>query len=147
MLFGYAIKSTENNWLHEALVEMIHDSLKAINSGQAPSPWPTCIPATHRAELKGRTGLRNRLREFRLAAQEASEAERSILLNGLATQNRFPEVFDGETECISCEQLSGRVKTATRELVEFAFNLLTELGVRDEHYRAIYDRVPSTHYR
>lgn len=138
MLFGYPIAATAENWLHEclcAMVQMIHDRHDA---GQAVPAWPGIIPTVSRGKLRTRTGLRDRLNQYSAAAGMLSISERQQVLTCLAQQNRIADLVACSTDCESLNDLPEAIRVPTAELFGFAFGLLTDLGVRDRHYYAIY---------
>ena len=143
MLFCYPIDATQDNWLHECLVEILQNALQALNAGCAPVPWPDCIPAVHRERLRARTGLKDRLQAFLTAAALLSKTNRNSIMEAITSENNFPAAFDGQTTCICCDQMPGAIRTAAIELARFEFSLLTELGLRDKHYRMIYEKIPN----
>jgi hypothetical protein len=138
VLFGYPIAATAENWLHEclcAMVQMIHTSHDA---GQSVPAWPDIIPTAHRGKLRTRTGLRKLLNQYSAAARKLSVPERQQVLTCLVQQNRIPDLVTCSTDCESLTDLPVAIRAPTAALFDFAFILLTPLGVRDRHYHAIY---------
>jgi hypothetical protein len=142
MLFCYPIQAIQDNWLHDCIMEILRAALGAMNLGESLIPWPDNIPATYRNALRRRYGLRQRLNEFLDLAATLSNDERNVILASIASQNDIPQVFDGHTSCICCSGLPEAVNNSADELVRFSFALLTDLGIRDKHYRLIYNNIP-----
>jgi len=139
MLFCYPIDAASENWLHECLVEMVTSAIDQIESGNSPVGWPACIPADHRSKLRTRTGIRGRFRAFCETAEKLSSAERSVILDAISSENNFPGIFTGVGECLTNKDLPASMREVTKDLFEFAFELLTQFEIRDRQYRLIYD--------
>lgn len=141
MLFGYPIQATAENWLHECLCTMVHRIHASHDAGQAVPAWPELIPLAYRGILRTRTGLRDRLRKYSSVAGKLSVSERQQILMCLHQQNRIADLVMCATDCESLSDLPRAIQTPVGELFGFAFELLTGLGVRDRHYREIYNAV------
>jgi hypothetical protein len=138
VLFGYPITATAENWLHECLLEMVQTIHARHDAGKPVPTWPGIIPETYRSKLSTRTGLKNRLNRYSVAARKLSVLERQQVLTCLAQQNRIADLVSCSTDCDSLADLPEAMRTPVAELFNFAFGLLTALGVRDRHYYAIY---------
>lgn len=138
MFFGYPIAATDENWLHDCLSEMLAVVHTSIDEGNDPPDWPDIIPAPQRPRLRSRIGLRARLRRYSDAAATLSVAERQQLLDSLRQQNDIANLLSGLSDCEALADLPEAMHDSVRDLFSFAFQLLTELGVRDQHYYAIY---------
>lgn len=138
MLFGYPIASTGENWLHECLCDIVREIHQRLDAGTALPAWPTIIPAPHRVNLRRRKGLRNRIQAYATAAGILSVAERGRVLACLEQQNRISELVACNEDCEQIADLPPAIRQPVLELFDFAFKLLTDIGVRDRHYAAIY---------
>jgi len=138
VLFGFPIAATGNNWLHECVCHAVRAIHSAIDHGRRFPGWPTLLPARHRRELKPRTRLRDRLKAYDSALRGLTKAERALVLDALDTENRIAELLSGAIECVRLIDLPQAIQTPIRELFGCAFELLTDLGIRDEMYEAIY---------
>jgi hypothetical protein len=143
MLFGYPIDSTSMNWLHDCLAAMVTAIHTALDAGAPPLEWPACIPEEHRERLTSRLGLRDRLAVYRGVAERLTLVERAQVLRCLSEQNSVSDLVHGDSECERLTDLPEDIRDPVDKLFTFAFGLLTDLGVRDEHYQAIYEQVPS----
>ena len=47
MFFGYPIAATAENWLHQAICEMVMTIHGSIEAGEDVPGWPDIIPAPH----------------------------------------------------------------------------------------------------
>ncbi|MEQ1712453.1 MAG: replication protein RepA [Hyphomicrobium sp.] len=54
------------------------------------------------------------------------------------SQNNFPHMFDGATDCPAKAELPAGVIDAVDDLMRFSFGLLSDLRIRDEQYAAIH---------
>jgi hypothetical protein len=139
VLFGYPVAATTNNWLHDCLVHAVR-TIHAAVDGSMPSPgWPNVVPAAYRDTLKKRSGLRDRLKAYDDAVRTLSKPDRDAVLNAVGDQNRLAELLSGTCACASIDALHVGVREPVKNLFDFAFGLLTDLNVRDDHYMAIYD--------
>jgi hypothetical protein len=142
VLFGYPIAATAENWLHECLCTIVQMSHDSHDTGQAVPAWPGIIPAAYRDKLRTRAGLRRLLNQYSAAARKLSVLERQQVLTCLAQQNRIADLVTCATDCESLTDLPRAIQAPIVDLFGFAFELLTGLGVRDRHYRAIYTAAP-----
>ena len=124
MLFGYPAEGFQDNWVHEALMEMLGADMDRIDAGNASDPWPDCIPAVHRAKLAPRNGIEHRRAALLAAYETLSVAERETVRGAMVRQNEIPALFDDVQPCIRVDELPGSIQTAVKELFEFAFNIL-----------------------
>lgn len=139
MLFGYPVAATQNNWLHDCIVQAVRDIHAAVDSRKPWPAWPNALPSAHRATLKPRTGLRDRLKAYDKAVRGIPKPDRDALLAAVDDQNRIAELLSAACECLQVEAIHVDMRAPVMDLFGFAFGLLTDLGVRDEHYRRIYD--------
>lgn len=139
MLFGYPIAATAENWLHNCLVEMLTTIHANIEAGTAPAKWPDIIPVLHREALRKRWGLRNRLITYREAVSALAPEKRRQIKNCLTQQNRIRDLCGCVEDCDALDDLPPACHIPIRNLFDFAFSLLTEIGVRDRHYAIIFN--------
>lgn len=142
MFFGYPITAIADNWLHECLVEIVTAVHASLDAGQQPTAWPTIIPETHRELLRRRTGLRDRLDTYKNEIHGLTLAQRAQVLSCLNQQNAIADLVSCVSDCESLTDLPEAIREPAKELFVFAFGLLTDLGVRDRHYTAIYNASP-----
>jgi len=142
MLFGYPISATLENWLHECLCEILHSIHASIQEAETPPPWPEIIPARARNRLQKRRGLEDRLKAYQIAVQQLTTAEQERILQALHDQNQIALLLSCQRNCETITQLPQSIHKPVKKLFEFAFELLTELEIRDLHYQAIYDATP-----
>jgi hypothetical protein len=142
LFFGYPIAATAENWLHDCLVEMILRVHAELANGAAETLWPVAIPPEHREKLTPRRGLRDRLREYRAAVVELTAEQRQQIGSCLTQQNRIGELCDCSQDCELIDALPNECREPISKLFSFAFQLLSELGVRDRQYAAIFGSTP-----
>jgi hypothetical protein len=141
VLFHYAVEATNDNWLHDTLLQILVAGMDELDAGLALSAWPACIPAARHAVLSTRTGLRDRRKTFLKAYGALDPPSRNIVRTALTAQNAIPAVFDGVSPWVRLEELPDTIREPTKELFNFAFGLLTDFGLRDEHYRLIWQNM------
>lgn len=141
MLFGYPVESYEDNWLHEALIEMLDADLDLIDAGNAWEPWPSCIPADYRARLERRNGLSDRRTAFLETYSALFDADRAAVRSAMQRQNEIPEVFSDLDPCPTIAELPETIREPARDLFRFAFTILTGLGLRDANYTRFYENL------
>jgi len=139
MLFGYPIEATTDNWLHDCLVISLHTLHDSAQNGQELPAWPLVIPDQYRESLKGRHGLRDRLLAYHAALVSLSKEELSQVHTALAEQNDIENLLSATCNCQSINDLPESVRQPIKDLFEFSFKLLTELGIRDKQYSVIYE--------
>jgi hypothetical protein len=143
MLFGYPLDSTSENWLHDFLVETITIINKNINDGKAMEEWPDFISDAYKDKMKSRYGIRDRLATYKEEAAKLSEAERAKISLMLKEQNLIATLLSAKTSCGKLADLPASIQDSIKKLFEFAFGLLTDLGVRDRQYKRIHSEIDS----
>ena len=142
MLFGYPLEATQENWLHETLVEILGVIHSNLQNGQNPPDWPDIIPAPYRDNLIRRRGLRDRLNSYRVAVSRLDNVGLTQVINALERQNEIRDLLAGVQNCEPLEDLPETVREPIKELFAYTFTLLSDLGIRDRHYHLIYDSTP-----
>lgn len=138
MLFGYPVAATQNNWLHDCLCETLRNLHAMADAGTPYPAWPQIIPSAHRAKLKSRRALRDLVKDYDRAIRKISQADRDIVLQAVEEENRIADLLSGTCECDTIDAMPEGVRKPIADLFDCAFDLLTELGVRDQQYAAIY---------
>jgi len=141
MLFGYPHQATRGNWLHACLCRMLRTIHAAIQAGNAVPAWPDIIPQPHRAQLRRRTGLRNRLQAYTNAYAQLQPADQQAIEQAFYRQNRIRRLLAGNCSCQTADQLPAGIRNALGQLSGEAFRLLGEYGIRDQQYRTIYNNL------
>ena len=140
MLFGYPLAATKNNWFHDCVLEAVKNVHALMDAKKRYPAWPKILPSAHQATLESRTGLRDRLKGYNIALRKlSSKAERDVVLAAVTDQNRISDLLSNTCSCTALDALPAAIHKAVTSLFDFAFGLLTDLKVRDEHYKAIYD--------
>ena len=140
MLFGYPPAATQNNWLHDCVLEAVTSVHALVDAEKRYPAWPKILPDTHQTTLESRTGLRDRLKAYNIALRQlSSKSERDTVLAAITDQNRIADLLSSACSCTALDALPPVIHEAVTSLFDFAFGLLTDLKVRDEHYKAIYD--------
>jgi hypothetical protein len=140
MLFGYPLAATQENWFHECVLEAIQNVHALVDAEKRYPAWPKILPEEHQARLKSRTSLRDRLKAYNIALRKlSSPSERDAVLAAVTDQNRIADLLCNACNCATLETLPTAIHDAATSLFDVAFRLLTDLNVRDEHYKAIYN--------
>lgn len=143
MLFGYPEEAVEGNWLHEGLISAIETIHKIVSEGNNLPAWPLVFPDNCRDKLINRRGLRDRVDAYYRAVLALSDEQRAEVLSAMHSQNRISELLRCEVECAGLEELPPAIQESIRSLFDFAFDLLTDLGVRYQQYTIIYRKMRS----
>lgn len=138
MLFGYPLAATLNNWVHDCFVESVRNIHTLANARKRYPEWPDILPENLRLKLKLRTGLRDRLKTYNSVIRKLSKEERSLVLKALEDATYIAEILDGSRDCAAVGDMPESIRASIDSLFSFGFSLLTEFGVRDEHYAIIY---------
>ena len=141
MIFGYPIPNNTNNWLHICLYNMINSIHTAIDSGATPSDWPDIIPSAHRSDLLGYTGIRDRLDNYKKAIIKLSSKTRNKILKCLYEENQIESLLSCASTCDKITDLPKIIQEPIIDLFSFSFKKLTDLGIRDIHYKCIHDKL------
>ena len=70
MLFGYPPAATQNNWLHDCVLEAVTSVHALVDAEKRYPAWPKILPDTHPTTLESRTGLRDRLKAYNIALRQ-----------------------------------------------------------------------------
>lgn len=139
MLYSYSSDAYLENWLHEALIHAIKTAYALNLAGSGLPAWPELFPNAHQDALRIRPGLESRVDTFLGALGALGFADQALILSALDDQNKIRSLLDAGTECTSVHDLPGPIREPAVSLFSFAFDLLTDLGLRDLHYRVIWD--------
>lgn len=141
MLFSYSPVGFQDNWLHDTLIEMLTTDMARVDGGQSRLAWPDCLPPDHRETLRRKYGLRNRRATFLDRYEALGVPDRTNVRDALARHNAFPAIFEDGLPCVCLSDLAAAIRDPIKSLFEFAFNLLTDLGLRDTNYKQLYDQL------
>ena len=140
MLFGYPLAATQNNWLHDCVLEAVKKVHALVEARKRYPAWPEILPDKHQSTLKSRTGLRDRLKAYNTTLRKlSSKGERDAVLAAVTDQNRISDLLSNASNCATLDALPSGIHDAVTSLFDYAFELLADLKVRDEHYKVIYD--------
>ena len=153
MLFGYPIAAvTENNWLHECFCCFIESIHKNLACGTMVTEWLDVIPEKHRNKLKSSLtrsrGLGDKLNAYQEALAKLTSVEQDLVLKAFNEQNKIDLLLSCQCDCDSINDLLQKnirvtIEKPLEHLFEYAFGLLTDLEIRDQHYHKIYKSIPS----
>ena len=140
MLSGYPASALNHNWFHRVMCAIVGRVHADVRSGRrAATPWQNLIPNRHRDEVVGKEKLKRLVHAYRRAFVRLTPAERDVVIDALAAQNRLDSLLGGASDCRQLAELPVGIREAAKELFVCGFELLTALGTRDLHYKAIYE--------
>jgi hypothetical protein len=143
MLFGYPVEATAENWLHDSIIASVKDIHTVVDGGRRMPVWPKILPEAYRERLKGRTGLKTRLRDYANALRKLSVIERQQVLDALIAQNKILELLRCQCDCEDLSHLPEEIRRPVLSLFTFVFKLLTEYDVRQRQYKALCESIPA----
>jgi len=147
MLFGYPIEATSDNWLHECLCHILHSIHTNILSGNTVTDWSTVILEPYRNKLKRRLtipgGLGDKLNNYQTALAKLTVVEQNRILQAFNDQNNIALLLSCQCDCEAITDLPLAIQKPVKILFKYAFDLLTDMGIRDKHYKVIYDKALS----
>jgi hypothetical protein len=82
------------------------------------------------------------LENYDRAIRSLSKTNRDTVLETVEAQNRIEDLLSGVCECATIDSLPEDMREPICDLFGFAFDLLTDLEIRDRQYTAIYEAVP-----
>lgn len=140
MFFGYPISATQDNWLHNCIVGMMKAVNDLIERGKRIPEWSRLIPDENKAQLKYRVGLKKRFEEYIFKFQRLSGPERQLLMRELERQNNIEQLLSDTTvDCGIMSSFPMEIIPSLKDLYDFAYGILTDLGLRDKLYHIIYE--------
>lgn len=142
MLVGYPIKATEENWLHDSLVEIIRTIHEKLNTNQEMPSWieliPTELDADNRDRLLRIRGIKDRVLNYKNCVETCSQTERDIIFQTLNNQNNIVGLLGNTTPISNLRADFPTVYDVAHDLFVFAYDKLTDLGIRDRQYKTIF---------
>ena len=149
MLFTYSPRALAENWLNQAITQILSDGMRRIIDGHKVVAWPGAIPENIRPHLKSRSGVRKRLEKFWKEFAALNLATQEILLEALSQQSNLPDALFNNSTCFEIDRFPANIRDAAVDLFRFLFEeQLTAIKIngkslRDTHYAVIYEECPS----
>ncbi len=138
MLYNYPMEATAGNWLNLCLATTLMRIHSDVELKKNMPSWPKILPEEYRERLKSRTGLRDRLNAYKKALKTLADVDQFRVLKALVQQNQIRRLLSCRSTCMRIDALPIAIHSPVMSLFDYAFELLTDLGVRDSHYRIIY---------
>ncbi|MEH2363218.1 hypothetical protein [Nostoc sp.] len=142
MLFVYPIEATAENWLHDCLYEILCSIHASLQTTKTLPEWPDIIPEPYRKRLHKRKALESKLNTYRKNLEKLTIDEQERILQALHDQNKIALLLSCQLNCEAISDLPQRIRKPVKKLFEYAFDILTDMEIRDKHYKVIYDKVP-----
>jgi hypothetical protein len=150
MLFGYPIEATTENWLHECLEKILHSIHGNLASGNILKDLSEVLSEPYRSRLNrrlkisdkpnsSRLSLGDKLNSYQSALKNLTSSEQKQILQAFNDQNDIALLLSGHCTCQAITDLPESIRKPIKSLFEAAFDLLTDLEIRDRHYQKIYD--------
>jgi len=147
MLFGYPITATVNNWLHECFCEILQTIHSNVANGDLVTEWFEAIPKSYRDRLKSRLQRRgklgDKLNEYQTELAKLPVVEQNRILQAFNDQNKIAQLLSCQCNCEAITDLPLSIHKPVKDLFKYAFGLLEELEIRQQHYQIIYKSIPS----
>jgi hypothetical protein len=141
MLFPYSPSGYQDNWLHEALFEMFDTDLGRIDGGQPRLAWPESIPLAYQEVLRRRPSLCDNRIKFLDRFERLTKAKRALVRQAMLRHNQIPGIFDDGNVALRLSDLPKSIRKPIRDFYAAAFRILSDLGLRDENYKRLYDHL------
>lgn len=150
MLFNYPPYSAGSNWFQDFLITLVIEVLNSKVSGAGIKKWSELLPATHKKELSGRSGLKRRYLELASTTQSLTVIQAQHALIQLRSTTYYSDVLSGSVAYQLPAGINDNFKKALKSLFEFSFSLLDDLkisatdanNIRDTLYSSIYKAMP-----
>ncbi|MEZ8833931.1 hypothetical protein AB6E63_13210 [Vibrio cyclitrophicus] len=147
MLKCYPVAATQENWLHEALIDillLIHQKIdddELVINNQA--TWrhlvETTVPIVHQAKIKSLRGIRDRLFSYKDELIKLDSVQRRVIISAMTSQNLISDLLGGIEPIQIIKQTHPQLHIKANELFVFAFEKLTDLKVRERQYEIIFN--------
>lgn len=151
MFHSYPIEATANNWLHEAVIEIIgiiHTRLdngeRVFTTGTKPRKqqyWLTLLPNNIDPRLRRWYGVRDRVLKYAkyLKKPIITQEQRLDILQAINNQNNIAGLLNNTSDITLINEAFPKVHEAAKELFLFCYGKLGDAGIRDAQYQMIYD--------
>ncbi|WP_147692798.1 hypothetical protein [Vogesella mureinivorans] len=139
---SYPVAASNENWLHESLVEMIRTIHDKLDQKKTVPSWSKLIPSAlgkdNSSRLKNFSGIKDRLKIYESEVKPLSIAQRAEIYQELIRQNDLNGLLDGTVPLPILKTSFPTVYKVVHDLFVFAFDSLTDLGIRDRQYSLIF---------
>ncbi|HEY9606487.1 MAG TPA: hypothetical protein V6C85_33070, partial [Allocoleopsis sp.] len=138
------------NWLHECLGQILQAIHNNLASGNTLACWTEIISEPYRSRLQRRLkiseksnpkrlSLGDKLNNYQTSIKKLTAPERNRILQAFNDQNNIALLLSGDCTCEAITDLPKSIHKPVKILFESAFELLTDLEIRNQHYKLIYD--------
>ena len=143
MLQTYCADSLRFNTIHESVIDIIHSVVDHVVSGTNIPEWAILIPEGGREYLSSRRKLKRLINELSELANNYSEEELNCALAFIDSENQIESLLRGDIEIPTLDDHLNGLKAKLAEIFEEGFALLNRTGLREKHYKEIYDSLHS----
>ncbi|WP_455927817.1 hypothetical protein [Pseudomonas capeferrum] len=150
MLRCYPIDATQENWLHDAVTNLIHEVHQKLDAGHiinnTQADWVQLIDDSvtidNRDKIKKFTGMRKHLFSYKDEILNLTPQQRGSILAAMTNQNLIENLLDGSQQAQLINTSHPTVHEKAKTLFVFCFEKLTELNIRENQYQIIFDSLP-----
>ncbi|MEH6456891.1 MAG: hypothetical protein V7749_11245 [Cocleimonas sp.] len=152
MIESYPITAIADNWLHEAVVDIIitiHERLdngnRVVTTQNKLLHWrgliPGFLPADKSQKLISLRSVRDKVLEYARELQRLrlTAQERATIMETLTHQNDVPGLTSGNTPISSIENTFPTLNEKVKELFLLCYEKLGNVGSREAQYKLVYD--------
>lgn len=139
MLATYPLNATSDNWFHDCVMDMISAIHNAVKNDLVRPDWMNSVPAIHKETVRPNFGLNKKLKGYFEVVSDLCDDEIDVLENALTKQNEIEQLLAANAACDCASDFHAMALEKLAELMKYAFKKLTDFGIRDTHYKAIYD--------
>jgi hypothetical protein len=148
MFFTYPIAATNDNWLSETLLNILHGALIALQNGEEPVGFQDAVPEPYKTEFARGQKFPALYASFVDACRPLQVDQMDGIILALAGQNQFPELFAINAPTHGIALSFPAVHEAARSLFEYAFSKLSDLKTpgSGETVRGRYHQLVHAHF-
>jgi hypothetical protein len=139
MFAQYPVAATADNWVHDCLVTMLEDVHNKLKTRSSITKWPECFPLKHQKKLKNRAKLKQLRTTYVKALRSLNSSEQAQVLRCMREQNQISALLNKSADCECISDLPEIIRQPASQLFDFGFDLIKQLGIRDQHYCLIYN--------
>jgi hypothetical protein len=147
LLASYPIEATQENWLHESLVQIIRTVHRKLDAGesiaQTQAQWVLLLPGgltvTQLRPLTAAHGLRDKFFQYKVEAEKLTMQQRAQLLSIFNNQNRIADLLSWKIEPEVITPEFAAIHTPIQNLFDFSYKKLGDLKVRERQYDIVFE--------
>lgn len=147
MLKCYPIAAAQENWFHEALINILNLIHQKLDQGEVivneQRTWrqlvDSQVPREYRTKLKSYRGMRDKVFSYKDELVLLSPMQRETVLDAMNGQNLISDLLVGNEPIRIIKQTFPQLHDKAKELFVYCFEKLTDLKIRERQYNIIFD--------